>query len=316
LSLQQWETYYRGGALSTCPTGPDGGYDQEVREAWVEFFSGLPDGARLLDVGTGNGVVPLIAAETAASLGRTWQIHATDLARIDPVRHVPDGARRFAGITFHPGVATEKLPFEAGSFDAVSAHYAFEYADRDSALAELGRVLKPGGDAQFIVHHAESALVRAALQSLHEAHWLLAEAKIYRRVHKLVTMEGDFGDTAKTTAASLQAAIKELKDGIDIARRRGGGRVLAVALDAVQKLLELRRSHPAAKVGLEVDRAEAAMRDSVRRLKDLVDHARSDADMGAFEAQARAAGFEVVARTPQFHGGDNLVGWRVRLHKS
>jgi ubiquinone/menaquinone biosynthesis C-methylase UbiE len=316
LSLQQWETYYRGGALSTCPTAPDGGYDQEVREAWVDFFSALPDGARLLDVGTGNGVVPLIAADTAATLGRQWQIHGTDLARIDPVKHVPNGTTRFAGITFHPGVATEKLPFDDALFDAASAHYAFEYADTGAALRELHRVLKPGADAQFIVHHNESALVRAALQSLHEANWLFSEAKIYRRVHKLVTMEGDFGEATRTTAASLRAAIQELKGGIDVARRRGGGRVLMVALDAVQKLLEMRKTVAPAKVGLEVDRAEEAMRDSVRRLKDLVAHARSDADMAAMEDQARVAGFEVVARSPQFHGGNNLVGWRVRLHKA
>ena len=67
LSLEQWETYYRGGAIATCPMGPDGDYDLEVRQAWVEFFSTLPEGARILDVGTGNGVVALIAAETASA---------------------------------------------------------------------------------------------------------------------------------------------------------------------------------------------------------------------------------------------------------
>ena len=87
LSLEQWETYYRGGAISTCPTARDGGYDLEVREAWVEFFTPLPDGARILDIGTGNGVVPLIAADTAAALGRRWEIHGADLAQIDPPRH-------------------------------------------------------------------------------------------------------------------------------------------------------------------------------------------------------------------------------------
>ena len=315
MSLQQWETYYRGGAISTCPTASDGGYDQEVREAWVGFFTPLPDGARLLDIGTGNGVIPLIAADTAAALGRTWQIHGADLARIDPVKHVPDGASRFAGITFHPGVATEQLPFDAGSFDAVSGHYALEYADLGKALAEVNRVLKPGGSAQFVVHNTRSALVRAALQSLHEVDWLLTEAKIYRRLHKLVVMN-DFTDSAKTTAASLQVTIRELKNAVAVARQRGGGRVLSVALDAVQKLLEARKTHPGTTVGLEVDRAEEAMRDSARRLKDLVAHARSEADMEALEAQATAAGFEVVERAPQLHSGNNLVGWRIRLRKA
>jgi ubiquinone/menaquinone biosynthesis C-methylase UbiE len=318
LSLEQWETYYRGGALSTCPTAPDGGYDREVREAWVEFFSALRDGAHVLDIGTGNGVVALIAADTAAANGRTFQIHGTDLARIDPVRHVEDGARRFSGISFYPGVATEALPFDAASFDAVSGHYALEYAEPVAALAAIHRVLKPGGVAQFVMHHARSALIRSAHLSLREANWLFSEAKVYRKLHKVVMMEqtaGKLTQPAAIAANELRATIQALKQSIEPARRTGGGRVLSVALDAVQKLLTLRQRVAPETAGLEVDRAEQELRASVRRLNDLVGHARSDEDMARLEALATEAGFEVVERALQMHAGNNLVGWRLRLRK-
>ena len=314
LSLEQWETYYRGGAISTCPTARDGGYDLEVRDAWVEFFTPLPDGARILDIGTGNGVIPLIAADTAAALGRRWEIHGADLARIDPPRHVPDGARRFAGIQFHPGVDTAKLPFESASFDAVSGHYALEYADTAAALAQVHRVLKPGGRAQFVIHHAGSALLRSAHLSLREAAWLLGEAKIYRRVHKLVTMD-QLSPSAKVAAEELRGIIQQLKAAVEHARRSGAGRVLDVALDATQKLLAMRQRVSPAKTGIEVERAEQDMRASVRRLNDLVAHARSDEAMAAIEAQARAAGFTDVSREPLHHAGANLVGWRLSLRR-
>lgn len=314
LSLEQWETYYRGGAIATCPTARDGGYDLEVKDAWVEFFTPLPDGARILDIGTGNGVVPAIAAETAAALGRRWEIHGADLARIDPAKHVADGARKFAGITFHPGVASEKLPFESASFDAVSGHYALEYADTAAALAQVHRVLKPGAPAQFVMHHAGSALLRSAHQSLHEAAWLFGEARIYRRVHKLVTMD-ELSPSAKSAANELQAVIRQLKQAVDMARRTGGGRVLDVALDATQKLLATRQRLSPAQTGVEVDRAEQDMRASVRRLNDLVAHARSDEAMAAIEAQAREAGFASVGRTTLNHAGENLVGWRLLLRR-
>jgi ubiquinone/menaquinone biosynthesis C-methylase UbiE len=314
LSLEQWETYYRGGAIATCPTARDGGYDLEVRDAWVEFFTPLPDGARILDIGTGNGVVPLIAAETAAALGRHWEIHGADLARIDPPKHVPDGARRFAGIRFHPGVASENLPFDDASFDAVSGHYSLEYADTAAALAQVHRVLKPGARAQFVVHHAGSMLVRAAHQSLHEAAWLFGEAKVYRKVHKLVTMEAVTPGT-ENASAELQGVIQQLKQAVDVARKRGGGRVLHVALDATQKLLATRRRMSAASTGIEVDRAEQDMRASVRRLNDLVAHARNDAAMAELEAQARTAGFTSVERALLHHGGANLIGWRLSLRR-
>lgn len=316
MSLEQWETYYRGGAIATCPTGPDGGYDLEVREAWVEFFSLLPEGARILDVGTGNGVVALIAMETASARGRNWEIHATDLAQIDPPRHVPDGERRLAGIIFHAGVATENMPFEPESFDAVSGHYALEYADTTAALAEIHRVLKPGGDAQFIIHSADSLLVQSARRSLLQAELVLVETKVFRRLHRLVTMETVAPGTTERATTELRAAIQALKRGLQQARDVGDGLVLGVTLDAVQKLLVARKEMKPQAVGLEVDRAEGELRASVRRLNDLLAHARTEQDMEGLEKDAAAAGFTLIERMPQYHGGKHLVGWQLQLHRA
>jgi len=316
LSLEQWETYYRSGAISTCPMAPDGGYDLEVREAWVEFFSLLPEGARILDVGTGNGVVALIAAETASALGRHWDIDATDLAQINPPRDVPDGARRLAGISFHAGVATEHLPFEAGSFDAVSGHYALEYTDKPAALAEIHRVLKSTGSARFVMHSADSVVIRSALWSLEEADLVLGQTKIFRRLHKLLTMENVAPGTTERAATELRSAIQILKQGIEKAKQVGAGRVLSVALDAVQKLLVARKQLDAQTAGLEVDRAEGELRDSARRLNDLLAHARTEHEMEDVERAAATAGFTCIERMPQFHAGKNLVGWQLLLRRA
>jgi len=315
LSLDQWETFYRGGAIVTGPAGPDGGYDRELRAAWVEFFSTLPASASVLDIGTGNGAVPLIALQAATAQGFRWDIHGADLARIDPARDVADGARRFEGIQFHPGVATEQLPFEDARFDAVTGHYALEYCKTPAALAEIFRVLKPGGDAQFIMHHADSALIRSARQSLAECDLVLRETKLYRRLHKLATMEQVTPGSTDHATNELRAAIQAVKQALPQARHAAGGRVLDVALDATQKLLALRRQAPAATVGPEVDRAEADLRASARRLNDLVDHACSESRMDELQAEAAAAGFTLIERLPQFHAGDNLVGWQLLLHR-
>ncbi|MFA6984862.1 MAG: class I SAM-dependent methyltransferase [Arenimonas sp.] len=317
MSLEQWETFYRGGLIATCPTSADGGYDLEVRDAWVEFFSMLPDGARILDVGTGNGVVAMIAAETATARGQTWTIDATDLAQINPLRDVPDGARRLAGINFHPGVATERLPFEAGSFDAVSGHYALEYTDTAAALAEIHRVMKPGSEAQFIVHHADSMLVKSARRSLHQADLVLVETKVFRRLHRLVTMENAVPGTTERVSDELRAAIQTLKQALQEVRQAGGtGRILSVTLDAVQKLLTARTNMRPELVGLEVDKAEASVRASVRRLNDLLGHARTEADMDELVRQAATAGFTRIEHKPQFHGSTNLVGWQLLFHRA
>ena len=316
MSLEQWETYYRGGMLATGPTGPDGGYDFEVREAWVEFFSMLPEGARILDVGTGNGVVAKIAAETASARGRNWEIHATDLAQIDPPRHVRDGARRLAGITFHAGVATERLPFDAESFDAVSGHYALEYTDIPAALTEIHRVLKSPGDAQFVIHSADSVLVRSARNSLEEAALVLGVTKMYRRLHRLVTMERVATDALQRATDEVRAGIHVLKTALERAQQAGAGTVLSVTLDAVQKLLAARKDMKAQAVGLEVDKVEGELRASVRRLNDLMLHARTEQEMAKIEMDAAAAGFSLIERMPQYHAGKHVVGWQLLMHRA
>ncbi len=75
MTLDHWAAYYRGGALVSCPVNAGLNYDQDVRDAWVRFFSSLPDGARILDIGTGNGAVALIAKEMAAE--RSRELHVT-----------------------------------------------------------------------------------------------------------------------------------------------------------------------------------------------------------------------------------------------
>jgi ubiquinone/menaquinone biosynthesis C-methylase UbiE len=310
LSLQHWEAYYRTGALATCPTAPEGGYDQEVREAWVEFFTDLPEAARVLDIGTGNGVVPLIALETATALGRRYEIHGTDLARIDPKRNLRDGQQRLAGIEFHAGIATERLPFESRSFDAVSGHYALEYMQIDAALAEIFRVLKPSGRARFILHHADSLLVLNARQSLRQADLVLQDTRIYRLLRRFIEAERKSPPAARRAREDLNAAALKLQQGLD---QLSSALVVSVTLDAVQKLLAARARMSPHALERAIDSAEAELRASVHRLQDLVARTQDEDGIAAIEAAAVAAGFRVLERVPQMHAVGNLVGWRLSL---
>lgn len=316
LRLQHWETYYRTGALATSPTSQDGGYNLEIREAWHDFFAILPNGARILDVGTGNGVVALIAKETASTLDRTWEIHGTDLAQIDPPRDVPGGELRFTGIEFHSGVATERLPFDEASFDAVSGHYALEYSDTAVALKEIFRVLKPAACAQFILHHVDSLLVRNAQLSLREAEFVLKETKLYTRLRQLLATEQMSPNAARQAGVQLRAAIGTLKQAMPQAREQGGGLILGVTLHAIHQLLVARNTMKPTAMEREIDLAERDLRASVSRLKDLLERARTDGDMASIEREAITAGFAHCDRSTQRHAGQNLVGWRLTLSRA
>ena len=310
MSVEHWEAYYRGGAIATCPMGPSSTYTLELRDLWLGFFAGLDDGARILDVGTGNGAIALLAKEAATAAGKRFEIHGADLASIDPPRHVPDGPALFDGIVFHPGMPTERLGFADGSFDAVSGQYALEYTDVGKALGEVWRVLKSGGRALFVLHHEQSVLIRNARESLRHGALVLEDTRILRKLRRHATAERDSAAAARVTWAELSAAATRLQQS---AASSPSPHVLHVVLDGVQKLLGLRRQLTAAAFEREVDRFERDVRASVRRLQDLVDCAQTAGQMDAIVETARRIGFEGGPAGLQHHAGENLVGWRLEL---
>jgi demethylmenaquinone methyltransferase/2-methoxy-6-polyprenyl-1,4-benzoquinol methylase len=100
-------------------------------------------GDSALDVCCGTGDLTLELARRAGPSGRVvgsdFSERMLDLAREKPV---PDGA---AKPIFEWGDALE-LPYDAGGFDAVTVGFGVRnLADLDRGVAEMARVLKPGG---------------------------------------------------------------------------------------------------------------------------------------------------------------------------
>ena len=104
---------------------------------------GLGSGERVLDVGVGNG---LFARELAAAVGPSGEVNGIDTAEamLAMARATcPEGR-------FFKGDATA-LPMSDANFDAVTASQLLCFVpDVDAALAEMFRVLKPGGRAVLL----------------------------------------------------------------------------------------------------------------------------------------------------------------------
>jgi SAM-dependent methyltransferase len=114
---------------------------------------GVGPGERLLDIASGKGDSALLAAQergcvvTGVDYGEAAVIEAGRAA------HAAALADR---VTFCVGDA-EALPFEDGSFDAVLCECSLcTFPDKRRALAEVHRVLRPGGRvaiADVVAHH-------------------------------------------------------------------------------------------------------------------------------------------------------------------
>lgn len=95
-------------------------------------------GHQVLDVGCGTGVLARAAAARAGADGR--------VVGLDPNEGMLSVARRAAApIEWRSGLA-ENLPFDDATFDRVVSQFAIMFfTDREAAIAEMARVLAPGG---------------------------------------------------------------------------------------------------------------------------------------------------------------------------
>jgi ubiquinone/menaquinone biosynthesis C-methylase UbiE len=107
-------------------------------------WSALRDGETVLDIGCGTGAAARFAAEKVGLSGRVAGVDINS-AMIDVARSLPPV--RGASIEWFENSADD-LPFVDHSFDAVLCAQTLQFlSNRRGALAEIYRVLKPGGRA-------------------------------------------------------------------------------------------------------------------------------------------------------------------------
>ncbi len=146
----------------------------EQRCEVLRLLSLLP-GQAVLDIGSGPGLLALAMAD---AVGPGGKVVGLDLS--EPMLEM--GRQRCVDrpqVSFELGDAA-KLPFEADTFDAVVTTQVYEYvADISGALAEVRRVLRPGGllavldtDYDSLVVHTEDPERHARIFDAWDEHFV------------------------------------------------------------------------------------------------------------------------------------------------
>jgi SAM-dependent methyltransferase len=121
--------------------GADPEYEEQILPLAAEHLAGAE---RVLDVGCGEGQVARLAVAGGAG----------HVVGVDPTWAQVLVARDRGGGPSYARSGAGALPFHSGSFDAAVACLVFEHIrDVDDAIAEVARVLVPGGRFLFFLNH-------------------------------------------------------------------------------------------------------------------------------------------------------------------
>lgn len=209
-----WSNYWVTGYKSTFTGHENSGFFIELSEYWKEQFNSLNDGARVVDLGCGNGSVSALAADCA---DKGLHIIAVDYAAVEKSSSV---FKQYPNIEVRDHTNIEKTGIDASSVDLCVSQFGFEYADRVDAAIEAHRILKVGGKLIAVVHHRQSKISQSCV-STHKQIGLCYRSrlteisrKLIRRLRKLekTNRDNQKDETAIKTSAEFNKVAGAVYD--------------------------------------------------------------------------------------------------------
>lgn len=319
-----WDRYWQADRVAACLTDAETrNYQPAIRETWERFFEDLGDGARVLDIGTGNGAVAIIAFDTARRTGKGFEIHGVDRADINPAGHVHIASSALADIRFHGRTAAESLPFPDAHFNAITGQYALEYSRMQNSLPEIARVAGPGARLRFILHARDARPVHAASANLDDIHYVMDSLGLLDKARALMRTAFAF-ERAAHHDAELEAQARRGREIYLTAARAAEERyghspdkpLLNDVLVNVSYAWDHRRKYTLDYILKGIDAVETEVRAHHARLENMCAVALSRSEAETLGNNFRSHGFESVSlaafRTP---GENGFWGWELTARK-
>jgi SAM-dependent methyltransferase len=316
--IAPWTHYWASGALHSCSNAFDGNYDDEVRSYWTDFFSRLPEAARALDIGTGNGAVAFLAQEVGRQSGRKFSIEGIDAAIIDPSSAAAKFGLAMGNLVLRGLVRSEKTDYPPQYFDAVSSQYAIEYTSVSETLEELARILKPGAIAGFVIHHSESQSVQTTLAELKVFSFLRHEVPLLTLSRRLLRKPVSGGSGTLVLFARDRESEKERKEFdrqmnrvVAYVRQRPQAAFVDGSVAQVANVLRQTQDIGPAAAIARLDILESEMLAHQARLHAIAKAACDRQGIEKFCEMASSAGFSVQQPRELRRQGKTLLGWTV-----
>lgn len=269
-----WGDFWRGEAgREGCLPHALQRIDAAQQACWAEFAPMLPQGARVLDLATGNGVVLRRLAAARPDL---------KLTGVDSAAGLPPAPR---GIVLKAGVAMERLPFPDAGFAAVTSQFGIEYGDVPEIAREIARVLRPGGRLRAAIHHSDSPILAHNRSRRDALVWAAGTSRYLDRARSLAAARRL---SPLPTPDSFREAPAE-------ARARFPDQAVAEEfVTALLQTLEMGRQAPWQETMEVLARLEERAANELARIDSLERAVRDEEGIAGIAAELRAAGVETA----------------------
>lgn len=301
-----WTEYWKTGNFESLPKDRAAGMLASLDTAWNEFFARQRDGARLLDLATGGGDL----IRRALSLGRGFDITGIDIADLSPVAASLEGQ----GVTLIGHTDLSQLPFPDAEFDCVVSQFGIEYADARNAVPEAVRVLAPGGQGHFVMHHAQGAITQGVVNSLAAERSVFPDYTVFDLARSVFELR-----LRSAGAPEIAAAEHALREAVDVALRRlRHDNAFAPARNVAGFLAHLAQSPqmPAPEAALQrIDQVEAEVKSRILRKEAQRDASLDGSGMAALAGLLRDCGAEVLPPGELRYPGGRILGWSLSFRR-
>lgn len=245
-------------------------------QAWRGFAKRLPKGARVLDLGTGDGSVLVQLLQSRRDLKPLG---------IDRAPAIPTPPR---GVKFRGGVMMEALPLPGNHFAAVTSQFGFEYGDVLRVVAEIARVTSPEGAVALMTHRLDGPIVAHNLERREQIAWALDEQKLLELARNSLALR-------RTGIAALPRQVIEAPEkGAALHGRDSAAWEIA---EAIRRTLHLGRRDDPAQVAAILNEIGEQARNELGRIASLLSAAEAVSDGGKIVAMMADAGLTCVDHT-------------------
>ncbi len=303
--IDAWDRYWKGGHGDTCFHQGD---VFSLQKDWMAFFAALPKSARILDLATGNGALPLMAATVSREEGLGFSITGVDFATPSPELVSDVDASLLDGISFVSSTPLETMEFDEASFDAVTSQFGFEYSDTRRSIPRIAKLMAPGCKLRFLIHSHGGSVFRSTEQRCGRIKQLLAKDQVFdicRRLARFNPRDPASLAKAQKLERRFHAKLKSLRAK---ATDLPPDDVSIYAMNYVEQLVQSRSYAPPDEWRKALSDLSDELNDYVIRLNGMLRAAQKDAEMKRLVASFEAAGLEDVSYQPALQD-QNDVGW-------